>query len=107
MWKDNNDKIMEILDKFELNETFPVVCPICGKKEGHLYFHRYKVNDDKGGMWTWCSACYHSAHAMFRLPKWWRNYEKISIEKLTNFPNYLEENKMCIDEWVNKQMDEK
>ena len=53
-------------------------------------------------MWVWCSACYHTAHAVYRLPKWWKNSEKISVEELTSLPDYLEKNKDCIDEWVNK-----
>jgi len=40
MWIDNDDRIMEILDYIEKpsKECFPVTCPICGKREGHLYF---------------------------------------------------------------------
>lgn len=104
MWKDNNDKIMEILNNIEEKdkECFPVVCPICGKREGHLYFHKYKENDERGSMWTWCSACYHSMHAVYQLPKWWKNLEQVNDEKLTNYPGYLDEMKNYIDEWVNK-----
>lgn len=104
MWQDNDDKIMDILDNIEMKnkECFPVACSICGKKEGHLYFHRYKEDDERGSMWTWCSACYHSAHTTYRLPKWWENLEEVNFGKLTNYPDYLEKNKMCIDEWINK-----
>lgn len=104
MWQDNNDKILDILDAIDKKnkECFPVVCPICGGREGHLYFHRYKEGGERGSMWTWCSACYHSAHAMYRLPKWWENLEEVCFEKLTNYPDYLEDNKICIDEWTNK-----
>ena len=47
MWKDNDDKIMDILENIEtLNrQDFPVVCPICGGKEGHLYFHMHPQVD--------------------------------------------------------------
>lgn len=31
--------------------------------------------DERGSMWAWCSASY---------------------------PNYLEENKVCIDQWINE-----
>ena len=53
MWKDNDDKIMDILENIEtLNrQDFPVVCPICGGKEGHLYFCKNVEGDEKGGMW--------------------------------------------------------
>lgn len=83
MWKDNDDKIMDILDNIgTLNrEAFPVVCPVCGEKEGHLYFHRSGEEDEKGGMWVWCSSCYHFAHALCRLPKWWENLDKIRNKK--------------------------
>lgn len=104
MWQDNDSKIMNILDKVETKskEQFPVICPICGEKEGHMYFHRNKIGEDKGGMWTWCSSCRHSAHALFRIPKWWINLKEIDFEKLTSYPDYLEENKVCIDEWINE-----
>ncbi len=81
VWLDNDDKIMDILDNIETENKgcFPVVCPICGKKEGHLYFHRNMEGDERGSMWVWCSACYHFSHAMYR-----------------------EENKVCIDQWINE-----
>ena len=53
-------------------------------------------------MWTWCSACCHSAHVTFRLPEWWENLEQIDFEKISSYPDYLEENKRDIDEWINK-----
>lgn len=61
MWKDNDDKIMGILDSIETQNKgcFPVVCPICGEKDGHLYFHRNRDGDEKGSMWVWCGKCYH------------------------------------------------
>ena len=104
MWKDNDDKIMDILENIEtLNrQDFPVVCPICGKKEGHLYFYRNVKEDEKGSMWAWCSSCCHFTHALYRLPKWWKNLDEIKLENLAGCPDYLEENKLCIDEWVNK-----
>lgn len=30
------------------------------------------------------------------------NLDKIKAENLAGCPDYLEENKLCIDEWVNK-----
>ena len=49
MLKDNDDKIMGILDSIETQNKgcFPVVCPICGEKDGHLYFHRNRDGDEK------------------------------------------------------------
>ncbi len=109
MWQDDNDKIMEILDNIELNSKvqFPVKCPICGKNNGHLYFHRYKNDNVKGGMWVWCSACRHSAHTMFKIPEWWQNLNDINFEELTALPECLEKNKKLIDEWINKLLFEK
>lgn len=52
-------------------------------------------------MWVWCSACYHSSHALGRVPEWWENLEKIDFDKLASLPDYLEENKIFIDEWIN------
>lgn len=104
MWRDDNIQIMDILDNIETEKKsfFPVICPICRRQEGHLYFHRNKESDEKGSMWTWCSDCFHSAHAMYRLPKWWRNLKEIDIKQLNNSPDYLEQNKVQIDAWVNK-----
>ena len=104
MWQDNNNKIIDILDNLEISnkECFPVVCPICKKKGGHLYFHRNREMDERGSMWAWCSACCHFTHVMCRLPKWWENLEEVNVEKLTSYPNYLEENKINIDAWINK-----
>ena len=46
---------MDILDNIEtVNKgCFTVVCPICGKKEGHLYFHRNMEGSERGNMWAW------------------------------------------------------
>ena len=104
MWRDGDDRIMDILDVIESEnkESVPAVCPICGEREGHLYFHRYEKGHEAGGMWTWCSACCHSAHCRGRVPEWWINLEEINFEKLTAYPDYLEENKNRIDQWVNR-----
>ncbi|MDE6759162.1 MAG: hypothetical protein K2J90_00615 [Lachnospiraceae bacterium] len=106
MWKDDDDKIIDILDAIDGKDkkSLPLSCPICGKDEGHLYFHRFKIGYDKGGMWTWCSACHHCSHATVKVPRWWKNSEKIKFEKLASHPDYLEENKIYIDEWVNRLM---
>mgnify|MGYP000712472399 CR=1 FL=1 len=91
-----------IVLKLKIKDAFPVVCPICGEKDGHLYFHRNRDGDEKG-------VCgYGAVNAIIlhmhlcRLPKWWKNLDKINFEELTSYPNHLEENKFCIDEWINK-----
>ena len=43
-----------------------------------------------------------NAIILHMLPKWWKNLDKINFEELTSYPNHLEENKFCIDEWINK-----
>lgn len=103
MWKDDDDKIMDLVDNLDKKkkERFPLICPICRKREGHLYFHRNKVNENKGSLWTWCSACHHSAHAEFLIPEWWENLAQLDIGKLASYPDYLEEHKSNIDEWIN------
>ena len=80
MWKDDDDRIMDMLDAIDGKDqkSLPFSCPICSKEEGHLFFHRFKIGEDKGSMWTWCSACCHYSHAMVKLPRWWENLEKTS-----------------------------
>ena len=69
MWDDSNDKIMEILDELESKEcVFPVYCPVCGEKEGHLCIHRY--DERHGGIWIWCSNCCAYSHMSGIIPDW-------------------------------------
>jgi len=103
MWRTDNEKIMNILDNVESNKQFfPVICPICEKSDGHLYFHRNKKGEVRGGVWVWCSACCNSSHATYRIPEWWENLEIIEFENLKSYPDYLEDNKRSIDDWINK-----
>lgn len=88
-------------DKIENKQYFPVICPDCGNKEGHIYEHRYEPGKDTGGMWVWCSVCHSYGHSRARLPKWWKNPDFIEFGKLCHQPDYLEENKDYIDKWVN------
>ena len=102
MWQYDN-RMMDILDKDEIEtrECFPTVCPVCGKKEAHIYAHRFKEGEDRGGEWAWCSACRNCVHVSVRLPKWWKNSDLIDFNKLSSIPDYLEDNKICIDAWIN------
>lgn len=102
MWQ-CDDRIMEVLvkDEAEIKEKFPIICPVCGKKEAHLYAHRFKEGEDRGGKWAWCSACYNCVHVSAKLPKWWKNPDLIDFNKLAAIPDYLEENKNYVDEWIN------
>lgn len=100
MWYDDDDKIMNIQNNIE-KECFPAECPVCGKRAGHLYFHRHRTGYERGGVWTWCSECCHSSHASCCVPEWWDNPEFIDFGKLTALPDYLEGNKVHIDKWFN------
>lgn len=104
MWKDTNDRIMEILDNVETkrNEQFPISCPICRETGGHVYFHRFEINDDKGGVWVWCSNCHYFVHAMVKVPSWWKNLEYMSLKDLSYYPSCLDENKNSVDKWINE-----
>lgn len=95
---------MDILDKIEPGneECFPVMCPICGKRDGHLFLYKPNEKETRGGVWTWCSACHNSIHASFRIPEWWRNPPDIIFGNLAAIPDYLEDNKMYIDQWMNR-----
>ncbi len=88
-------------DKIGNKKYFPIICPDCGNKAGHLYEHRYEAGKDAGGMWVWCSACHNYEHYRARLPKWWKNPDFIEFGKLCHQPDYLEEHKEDIDKWVN------
>lgn len=102
MWFEENDDIINILTCFFTpKEFFPVICPICGEKDGHIYMHRHG-DGQRGGLWLWCSACRYTSHSSYRIPSWWKNLETIDERKLVSWPDYLEENKMDIDKWVNK-----
>lgn len=103
MWRENDDKILKILDDlYAKNECFPVNCPICGRKDGHIYLHKHNESRQRGGLWLWCSACHHTSHSSYRLPLWWENLKVLDTAKLVGFPDYLEKNKNDIDKWVNK-----
>lgn len=103
MWQEDDDRILNILDNFYNKKIrFPVICPICGKREGHIYLYKYNENNQRGGLWLWCSACHHCSHSSYLLPLWWNNLQNLDTSKLMSFPDYLEDNKINIDEWVNK-----
>jgi len=99
MWNDN-DKIIEIFDTSEDGKTvFPCVCPVCNSHSAHVYFHKH--NDRHCGIWTWCSNCGASSHMSGNTPKWWKNPDFIDPTQLCAEPDYLEQLKDRIDEWVN------
>lgn len=106
MWKDDNDKIMELYDGLlSRNMEFPSVCPVCGEKEGHVHVHAY--DELHGGIWMWCSACRSYAHMSGIIPTWWKNSVITTEDDLISEPTYLEEKKEDIDRWVNNVIFEK
>lgn len=101
MWNDANDKIMDILNYFNATRgKFPAVCPICKKDDGHIFFYTYR-NNGISSAWVWCSSCRYSAHFTYRTPSIWKNMLNIDSGRLASAPDYLEEIKHSIDDWVN------
>lgn len=99
MWNDN-DKIIEIFSKVDENQiVYPCVCPICNKQTAHIYIHKH--NDRHCGIWTWCSNCKASSHLSGKTPLWWENPDFVDPAKLCAEPEYLDQMKDKIDEWVN------
>ena len=100
MWNDGNDKIMEIMDRLDDKDSvFPIQCPVCGKKDGHLCIHRY--DEHHGGIWIWCSKCGSYSHMSGIIPDWWENMPGIEEGKLEAEPQYLDERNRAIDHWFN------
>ena len=99
-WTDNNDKIMQIYDTACDRKTlFPVICPICGNQDGHIYIHRYDENH--GGIWLWCGNCHLYTHMSGVVPEWWKNPDFIDGDALESAPVALDENAPQIDDWFN------
>ena len=99
MWNDNN-KIMVIFDEIENGKTvYPCTCPACEGQTSHVYIHKH--NDRHCGIWVWCSKCGAYSHMSGVAPKWWKNPDFIDPAQLCAEPEYLEQMKARIDEWVN------
>ena len=101
MWKDNDDRICDIVDIINTKEIkVPEICPVCGKKELHFFLFKYPDEEKRGGAWIWCSECKHFSHFEYVIPQWWKNYEGISFDELTSDPDLLESKKEEIDFWI-------
>ena len=101
MWKDDNDSIEKLWYQFIAKSSrYPSVCPICGKKSAHIYLHRFK--DNKGSVWIWCSECKNCSHGTMVIPKWWCDDDFIDLTKTASHPDYLENEKKWIDNYVNE-----
>jgi hypothetical protein len=106
MWKDDNDKINEVL--FKLNEAkFPAKCPICGENDYHMYMVRFSENDKHGSSWVWCSNCKNYSHYQYLIPENWKNMQSIDLDLLEEEPSYLETQKNEIDEYINEFLAQK
>lgn len=84
----NNPKIM-----------FPHICPICNKRTAHVYISRH--SNQRGGIWTWCSACGATSHMSGIVPPWWENPDFIGECLLSAEPYYLDSMASRIDSWIN------
>lgn len=103
MWNDANKDILNIVDKINRKEFLPLCCPVCGKIEAHIYFYRWKCNDN-GSVWVWCSACKSSAHERMLIPIWWENASVLDENLLGVHPDMLERRKVFVDEYINMLM---
>ncbi len=99
MWNDN-DRISNIFRNVEDGKTlYPCVCPICNKRNAHLYIHKH--NNRHCGMWAWCSNCGAFSHMSGKAPKWWQNPDFVDSSRLCGEPQYLDQMKERLDDWIN------
>lgn len=103
MWNDSDNRIMKLYDGItEKKADYPEICPVCGKKSGHVYLHIHDMrNSTKGGIWLWCSECRSFAHMSGRAPVWWSNPDFIDFNLLVAEPEYLDKNSEKLDAWFN------
>ena len=100
MWNDNKDEILEIIDNVDSsNAVFPTTCPVCNKKDGHVYYHKH--DELHSGVWVWCGSCQTFSHMSGIAPDWWKNPDFINDGQLTEIPDKLDENKEKLDRWIN------
>ncbi len=89
MWNEN-DNILNVLNKNNYDNKFPMICPNCGEAGIHIYYHRFDDSDEYGAGWIWCSKCKSYAHVRCQIPSWWKNLEMVDEELLESTPDYLE-----------------
>jgi len=100
MWKDDY-KLQKIFNDFPKVEKFPCLCPICEKKDTHVYMQKYNQKTLRGGLWVWCSQCNSFSHSSIYVPAYWVNYPNLVLENLSAIPMYLDNMKVEIDRHVN------
>lgn len=104
MWKDDRDEIDDLWCGFlNKSDRYPCKCPICKKRDAHICVHRYQGK--KGTAWMWCSECRHCTHGTMFIPGWWEDDDFIDIYRTASHPDYLETQKIAIDSYVNRVLD--
>ncbi len=99
MWNDN-DIIPNIFLTIEDGKTeYPCDCPVCNNRDAHIYIHKH--NERHCGIWTWCSSCGAFSHMSGNAPKWWKNPDFVDSKQLCGDPEYLDQMKERIDDWIN------
>lgn len=106
IWKDGNDKILDLFSEFDKINEFPAKCPVCGKKSAHLFIDIYNFKTKRSGLWVWCSECYIYSHCSIYAPEYWRNCSLVDCEKLCAIPDYLNDIKEIVDEHANRIINE-
>jgi len=98
MWNSNDD-IIKLLEKSTKKEKgISYSCPVCNKRDAHVFFHRFEEDDIAGPAWGWCSSCKNYAHVRYMIPQWWTNLQEIDEDYLCSTPEYLESIKSSIDD---------
>lgn len=101
MWIDDKGKYEKIYKNFDKINHFPTECPVCSRKSLHIYMHIYDDLTKRGGLWIWCSQCRTYLHGSIYVRKGWENSTIVDKNKLTAYPDYLDEIHDAIDIQVN------
>ena len=65
-------------------------CPVCSESTLRYFIYKHG-NNNRGGAWIWCPACYSFEHFSCIVPDWWKNLDIVFLDKLTAPPEWLEE----------------
>lgn len=99
--KEQSKQLWEILEQHKNSNRFPVICPICGERQVHLYFSPLQTLESR--VWIWCSYCKSTAYSIVKShPITFYQGAKCCEEKqLFDVPIMLELRKRQIDEIIN------